>query len=175
MHSYENIQQRQISLYVCCVKNDFFSKSFLVHVHILSFSLVPYSVRRKMSENTGNIRKPKRAGGRAKIKNNAEGLSEDLIIAKNLRTPENSSEEDAKSRDNRLQEIHRLQALRWYQYKAIIPCWELLFALKNPWSDVAALKPGWTRANRPCPPPDAHPSTLKTAADFQEIVNARAE
>src|SRR4051812_12830365 len=69
------------------------------------FSLVPHSVRRKMSGNAGNIRKPKRAGGRTKIKNNSEGLFEDLIIEKNLRTPENSSE-DANTRDNRLQEIH---------------------------------------------------------------------
>ena len=116
------------------------------------FSLVPHSIRRKMSEKAANIRKPKRAGGRAKIRNNAEGLSDDLIEAKNLRTPENSLDEDAKMRDNCMQEIRRLQSLRWYQYKNIIPRWELLFALKNPWSDVAALKPGWTRANRPAPP-----------------------
>ena len=105
-----------------------------------------------MSGKESKIRQPKHPGGRAKIRNNAEGLSEELIIAKNLRTPENSSDEDAKSRDNLLQEIRRLQALRWYQYKKIIPRWELLFALKNPWSDVTALKLGWTRANRPAPP-----------------------
>ena len=60
-----------------------------------------------------------------------EGLSEDVIIAKNLRTPP-GSEEDAKMRDNRMQEIRRLQSLRWYKYKYIIPRWEVLFALKNP-------------------------------------------
>ena len=148
----------------------------LIHVHIVSMlSLLSHSIRRKMSEKAANIRKPKRVGGRAKIRNNAEGLSDDLIEAKNLRTPENSSDEDAKTRDNHLQEIRRLQALRWYQYKKIIPRWELLFALKNPWLDVTALKPGWTRANRPAPPDNAHPSTLKTAADFQEVVAARAE
>ena len=62
------------------------------------FSLVPHSIRRKMSEKAANIRKPKRAGGRAKIKNNTEGLSDDLIEAKNLRMLENSSDEDAKTR-----------------------------------------------------------------------------
>ena len=72
------------------------------------FSLVPHSIRWKMSEKAANIRNPKRAGGRAKIRNNTEVLSDDLIEAKNLRTPENSYDEDAKTRDNRLQEIHRL-------------------------------------------------------------------
>lgn len=138
------------------------------------FSLVSHSIHRNMSVNTSNIRKSKHLGGRAKIKNNAEGLSDDLIVEKNLRTPDNS-EEDAKTRDNRLQEIRRLQALMWYQYKKIIPRWELLFALKHPWSDVAALKPGWTRANRPAPTADADPSTLKTEADFPDEVAARAE
>ena len=57
----------------------------------------------------GNIRAPKKVGGRTKIHNNCEGLSEDVIIAKELRTPEGS--ETQKERDNRLQEIRRLQAL----------------------------------------------------------------
>src|SRR3954468_4780462 len=74
---------------------------------------------------------------------------------------------------NRLQEIRRLQALRWYQYKHIIPRWEVLFALKNPWSDVTALKSGWTKEKRGPPPPNVAESTLKTAADFQDIVDAR--
>ena len=85
-----------------------------------------------MSDLEGNFRKPKKVGGRTKIHNNCEGLSEDVIIAKNLRTPPNSSDEDQKTRDNRQQEIRRLQALRWYKYKHIIPRWEVLFALKNP-------------------------------------------
>src|SRR3954469_7374441 len=59
------------------------------------------------------------------------------------------------------------------QYKHIIPRWEVLFALKNPWSDVTALKPSWTKDKRGPPPPNAAESTLKTAADFQEIVEAR--
>src|ERR1041384_7547813 len=99
------------------------------------------SVRRIMSAPATNIRVPKKLGGRTKIHNNCEGLSEDVIIAKNLRTSE-GSEEDAKTRDNRLQEIRRLQSLRWYKYKYIIPRWEVLFALKHPWSDVTALKSG---------------------------------
>ena len=74
-----------------------------------------------MSGKAGKVREAKHPSGRAKIKNNAEGLSDDLIEKKNLRMPENSSEEDAKTRENRLQEIRRLQALRWYQYKKIIP------------------------------------------------------
>ena len=94
-----------------------------------------------MSGKEGKIRKSKHPSGRAKIRNNAEGLSDDLIEAKNLRMPENSYDKDKITRENRLQEIHRLQALRWYQYKKILPRWELLFALKNLWSDVAAVKP----------------------------------
>src|SRR3954462_13863441 len=137
------------------------------------YSLIPYSAHRLMDENAGNIRAPKRAGGRTKIHNNCEGLSEDVIIAKKLRTPPKSSDEDQKTRDNRLQEIRRLQALRWYQYKHIIPRWEVLFYLKNPWSDVTALKPGWTKDKRGPPPQNAAESTLKTASDFQEIVDAR--
>ena len=125
-----------------------------------------------MSDLEGNIRAPKKVGGRTKIHNNCEGLSEDLIKEKNLRTPE-GSEEDQKTRDNRLQEIRRLQSLQWYKYKHIIPRWEVLFALKNPWNDVTTMKPGWTRDKRGAPPPDADPSTLKTAADFQHIVEAR--
>ena len=57
-----------------------------------------------MSDLEGNIRAPKKVGGRTKIHNNCEGLSEDVIKAKNLRTPE-GSEEDQKMRDNKLQEI----------------------------------------------------------------------
>src|SRR4051812_29503662 len=90
-----------------------------------------YLFPRKICENAGNIREPKRARGQTKITNNSEGLSEDLIIEKNLRTSEGFVE-DARSRENRLQEIRRLQDLRWYEYKAIIPRWERLFALKNP-------------------------------------------
>src|ERR1043165_5196634 len=108
------------------------------------FSPHSYSVRRNMSDLEGNIRAPKKVGGRTKIHNNCEGLSEDVIIAKNLRTPE-GSEEDQKTRDNQLQEIRRLHSLRWYKYKYIIPRWEVMFALKNPWSDVTSLKPGWTK------------------------------
>src|ERR1041385_8862456 len=107
-----------------------------------------YIFRRKMSENTGNIRQPKRGGGRTKSTNKSEGLSEDLIIEKNLRTPEGSIE-DARTRDNRPQEIRRLQALRWYEYKEIIPRWERLFALKDPLSNVKSLRPKWNKANRP--------------------------
>src|SRR4051812_47301591 len=70
-----------------------------------------------------------------------------------------------------MQEIRRLQALRWYKY--IIPCWEVLFALKHPWSDVTALKSGWTKDKRGPPPKNADPTTLKTAKDFPHIVEAR--
>src|SRR3954466_5627444 len=123
-----------------------------------------------MADLTGNFRAPWKVGGRTKIHNNCEGLSEDVIIAKGLRTPDRP--ETQKQRDNRLQEIRRLQALRWYQYKSLIPRWELLFALKNPWSDVKALRPKWMRDNRPPPSENAHPTSLKTAADFQHVVDA---
>ena len=46
-----------------------------------------------MDELEENIRKPKKVGGWTKIQNNREGLSEDVIIAKNLRTPEGSEED----------------------------------------------------------------------------------
>ena len=52
-----------------------------------------------MSDLAGNIRAPKKAGGRTKIHSNCEGLSKDVIIAKNLRTPP-GSKEDAKSRES---------------------------------------------------------------------------
>ena len=125
-----------------------------------------------MSENEGNVRAPKRVGGRTRITNNSEGLLEKLIIEKNLRTLEGS--EDDRTRENRLQEIRRLQALRWYEYKSLIPSWERLFALKNHWSDVKSLSPKWTKANRPPPPPDAHPSALRTPEVFKELVEVRA-
>src|ERR1041385_1090504 len=74
-----------------------------------------YLFRRKMSENERIFREPKRDGGCTRITNNSEGLSEDLIIEKKLRTPEGLVEDD-RTRENRLQEIRRLQALRWYEY-----------------------------------------------------------
>ena len=89
----------------------FFFENLLVHVHIFSIFPSYLFVRRIMADLEGNVRGPKKAGGRTKIHNNCEGLSEDVIIAKNLRTPP-GSEEDAKTRENRMQEIRRLQALR---------------------------------------------------------------
>ena len=71
--------------------------------HLSYIPSILISVRRSMDENAGNIRAPKRAGGQTKNHNNCEGLSEDVIIAKNLRTSPNSSDEDQKMRDNRLQ------------------------------------------------------------------------
>src|SRR4051812_27806462 len=124
-----------------------------------------------MDKLEGKVRAPKRAGGRTKIHNNCEGLSEEVIIAKNLRTPPGSVE-SAKTRENMMQEIRRLQALRWYQYKYIIPRWEVLFAMKHPWSDVTALKSGWTKDKRGPPPKDADPTTLKTKKDFPEVAEA---
>src|ERR1041384_8378364 len=91
-----------------------FFENQLVHFHIFPIFPSHLSVRRNMSDLAGNIRAPKKAGGRTKIHNNCEGLSEDVIIAKNLRTPP-GSEEDANTRENIMQEIRRLQALRWYK------------------------------------------------------------
>ena len=125
-----------------------------------------------MADLEGNVRAPKKAGGRTKIHNNCEGLSEEVIERKKLRTPPGSTE-SAHARENRMQEIRRQQALRWYKYKPIIKRWEVLFALKNPWSDVTALKSGWTKDKRGPPPKNAHPSTLKTPKDFPEVVEAR--
>ena len=106
-----------------------------------------------MAPKAGAIRK---AGGRPREKNYAAGLPKELIAEKNLITPVPSDEEVAADRDNRLQHIRRLWALRWYQYQSLTPKWEKLFAFKHPWSDVTALKPSWTRASRPPPPSDAH-------------------
>src|SRR4051794_18680812 len=110
------------------------------------FSLASFCSQ-AMSDLEGNVRAPKKVGGRTKIHNNCEGISEDVIIAKKLRTPPGSVE-SARTRENRMQEIRRQQALRWYQYKFIIKRWEVLFALKNPWSDVTALKSTWTKDKR---------------------------
>src|ERR1044072_1086561 len=125
-----------------------------------------------MADLEGNVQAPKKAGGRTKIHNNCEGLSEEVIERKKLRTPPGSTE-SAHARENRMQEIRRQQALRWYKYKPIIKRWEVLFALKNPWSDVTALKSGWTKDKRGPPPENAAESTLKTAANFQDIVDAQ--
>src|SRR4051812_17852198 len=124
---------REKSLYVFTAFKMLFLENLLVHVHNLSIFPHTLSIHKKMADTAGNVRAPKRVGGRTKIQNNCEGLSEDVFEGNNLRTPENSDEEDQKTRDNRLQMIRRLQALRWYEYKHIIPCWESLFALKNPW------------------------------------------
>src|SRR3954467_5818436 len=149
----------------------FFPRNQLVLVHNSPIFPRTYLFRRKRSGKEGNVRAPKRVGGRTRITNKSEGLSEDLIIEKKLRTP--SGSEDERTRENRLQEIRRLQALRWYEYKSLIPRWERLFAMKNPWSDVKSLRPKWTKDNRPPPPADAHPTALKTPDDFKEIVEAR--
>ena len=82
-----------------------------------------------MAPKEGAIRK---AGGRPREKNYAAGLPEDLIIEKNLRTPDPSDEEDATTRDNRHQMIRRLWAVRCYLYQSLTPKWELLFAFKHP-------------------------------------------
>src|ERR1041385_2916521 len=50
---------------------------------------------------------------------------------------------------------------------------QLVLVHNFPWSDVKSLRPKWTKDNRPSPPDDAHPSSLKTPADFQELVDAR--
>ena len=151
---------REKSLNMFAVFKMFFFENLLVHVHILYFSLISQSTRRTMVELASNVRDPKRVGGRTKIRNNCEGLSEGVIIEKNLRTPEHTDEEDQNTRDNSLQMIRRLQTLWWYEYKHIIPQWERLLALKNPWYDVIALKPGWTREERGDPPANAAASTL---------------
>src|SRR3954471_15993644 len=100
------------------LKMVFFENVWYMFISCLPFPRT-YLFHRKMSKNTGNIREPKRVGGRTRITNNSEGLSEDLIIEKNLRTP--SGSEDERTRENRLQEIRRLQALHWYEYKSLIP------------------------------------------------------
>src|SRR3954464_9567886 len=46
-------------------------------------------------------------------------------------------------------------------------------SLKHPWSDVTALKSGWTKDKRGPPPKDADPTTLKTEKDFPEDSEAR--
>src|SRR3954469_2307049 len=150
----------------------FFFENQSVHVHILSTFPSYLSAHRIMAELEGKVSAPKRDGGRTKIHNNCEGLSEEVIDAKNLRTPPGSVE-SAKTRENRMQEIRRLQALRWYQYKYIIPRWEVLFAMKHPWSDITALKSSWTKDKRGPPPKNADPTTLKTEKDFPEVAEAR--
>src|SRR4051812_45638231 len=94
---------REISLYMFTAFKKFFLEYLLIHVRSCLFSLVPLSIRKKMADNARNVREPKRVGGGTKIHNNYEGLSEDVINEKNLRTPDNSDEEDQKTRDNRLQ------------------------------------------------------------------------
>src|ERR1041384_4962532 len=112
--------RRRKSLYmITALKMIFFETSWYMFISCLFPSYL--SARRIMAELEGNVRAPKKVGGRTKIHNIYEGLSEDVINEKNLRTPP-GSQESAKTRENRMQEIRRLQALRWYQYKYIIPC-----------------------------------------------------
>src|ERR1043165_7006354 len=76
---YENLRRRK-SLYVFTALKVIFFNNLLVHVHIFPIFPSYLSVRRKMSDLAGNIRAPKKAGGRTKIHNNCEGLSKDVII-----------------------------------------------------------------------------------------------
>src|SRR4051812_25017439 len=82
----ENLRRRK-SLYMITALKMFFFKNQTVHVHILSPFPSYLFARRIMAKLEGKVRAPKRAGGRTKIHNNCEGLSEEVIDAKNLRTP----------------------------------------------------------------------------------------
>ena len=62
------------------------------------FSHTPLSLHRKMSKKEGNIHK---ASGTPREKNYAQGLSEDVVIEKNLQTPVLSNAETPTDRDNR--------------------------------------------------------------------------
>src|SRR4051812_26925062 len=86
----------------------FSQKNSLVHVHILPIFSLYALYSQEMDDQEVVVHEPKCVGGRTKIHNNFEGLSEDVIIEKNLRMPE-GSDEDQKTRDNRLQMLRRLQ------------------------------------------------------------------
>src|SRR4051812_27614280 len=161
----------EISLYDHCAQSNFLRKpvgacSHLSYISLASICSQEYVRSRRKYQGTQESWRPYQ--NQEQLGRAVRGCDH----CQKSQTPP-GSEEDVKTRDNRLQEIRRLQALRWYQYKYIIPRWEVLFALKNPWSDVTALKSGWARDKRGPPPPDADPFTLKTAADFQHIVEAR--
>ena len=79
----------EISLYDYCAQSDFLRKPVGACSHLSYISLASICSQ-EMADLEVQSRQPKKAGGRTKIHNNCEGLSEDVIIAKNLRTPEGS-------------------------------------------------------------------------------------
>src|SRR4051812_46397277 len=113
---------------------------------------------------------PKRKGGRTKETNNARGIPESIRIALGYDTP---PEETKEQRKNRLQNIHRYWAVRWYKYKSI-PTWKwtMHFAFSPPFRYTSAMCSQYIEENRhlyyPVPPKLPHPNTLKTPDDFPE-------
>jgi hypothetical protein len=113
---------------------------------------------------------PKKKGGRTKETNNARGIPESIRIALGYDT---APEETKDQRKNRLQNIRRYWAVRWYKYKSIPDWkWAMQFAFSPPYQYTSAMCSQYTEENRhlyyPVPPKLPHPNTLKTPDDYPE-------
>ena len=113
---------------------------------------------------------PKKKGGRAKETNNARGIPESIRLALGYDTP---PEETSDQRKNRLQNIRRYWAVRWYKYKSIPDWkWAMQFAFSPPFQYTSAMCSQYIEENRhlyyPVPPKLPHPNTLKTPDDYLE-------
>src|SRR3954471_17458877 len=130
---------------------------------------------RNESPNLDNLNeaersKPKKKGGRTKETNNARGIPESIRIQLDYDTP---PEETKDQRKNRLQNIRRYWAVRWYKYKSIPDWkWTMQFAFNPPYQYTSAMCSQYVEENRhlyyPVPPKFPHPNTLKTPDDFPE-------
>src|SRR3954467_7634536 len=120
--------------------------------------------------NEAERSKPKKKGGRTKETNNARGIPESIRIKLGYDTPPNETKDQRK---NRLQNIRRYWAVRWYKYKSIPDWkWTMHFAFNPPYQYTSAMCSQYIEENRhlyyPVPPKRPHPNTLKTPDDFPE-------
>src|SRR3954470_16114009 len=112
--------------------------------------------RRRKGPNEGN--------------HNARGIPESIRIKLGYDTPPNETKD---LRKNRLQNIRRYWAVRWYKYKSIPDWkWTMQFAFNPPYQYTLAMCSRYIEENRhlyyPVPPKFPHPNTLKTPDDFPE-------
>src|SRR4051812_19729617 len=113
---------------------------------------------------------PKKKGGMTKETNNARGIPESIRIALGYDTPPEETKDQHK---NRLQNIRRYWAVRWYKYKSIPDWkWAMQFAFSPPYQYTSAMCSQYTKENHhlyyPVPPKLPHPNTLKTPDDYPE-------
>ena len=80
-------------------------------------------------------------------------------------------------RNSRLQRIKRKWAKKWFNYENVHEKYALLFAFHPPWNECIAegcIREGEEKV-RPPQPQNAHPSSIKTPADYPKEVERRAK